>query len=710
MQFLRNLLFVLVIHVLLTSSANAETPAVNFTLATYRKGRPIKVKWNPPELLTSSIPFEIQLSGAAPPGVVMNADNRKPTIPSFSGSFEVRYEIQSSEFTTEIQFISPRGDSVNYVFTIDVPDISNLDQVNRFRRSKPLMKQPSPEFSIPMKFGLEQNGVSIAPQAFDFVLYQNSAIRLGRTIIRDNPIEINGLNDNLFEFSWPPILMRQGEISIRNELDTPIWSQRLAEQQILNLGPKNREKTSTSNQKFGYRASLTDVKGEPIMTSNQKVVICLETTVSLYCTQPYSYDHKKRQFSVERNRSETEPQAWVNGKLVERKGITPLAEENLRIEFKLPDRSRWKFSLSRIKIDYRDIVLSEDKRFVKVSGGGKNPEDLFVEIAEREWSLTVSVDDPVLFFTNEQGIPIRQDLVFQSTLPEERLRPWLHKDTLDGSYLLVTDLFGQTNQDLKGQNTEIVLLQDRKFVWKYAQETRGKHSRRTFDGNFGDQKVSAYHEMYRGFPFELSLRLTGIISQETQWLFGEAALGAWAENLFGWKHPTFSDRRWGMNLRHVASLHLSGNDPGFTSANLDIKYRFSRGLWNKDETIGAVFGIQDMAFKGNLSGTLPARMFGVGAFWARSMPKFFNDILDIIPWFHFPKWVDMEGMYYLGSDDSRVSLGQGNYNLTFHGKMFFRPEFFMEASFGAKGFNYVRDANQANVTLFFLTCGLGFNF
>ena len=109
-------------------------------------------------------------------------------------------------------------------------------------------------------------------------------------------------------------------------------------------------------------------------------------------------------------------------------------------------------------------------------------------------------------------------------------------------------------------------------------------------------------------------------------------------------------------------------------------------------------------------------MNGVGIFWARSMPKGFDEFLNVLPWMRYPKWVDVEFLYYLTSSAPNSTLvGGDNTSLNFHGKLMWTNNFFGEAGFGIKRLHWVQYFSATDQKDFFFTSvygtvGIGLSF
>lgn len=231
------------------------------------------------------------------------------------------------------------------------------------------------------------------------------------------------------------------------------------------------------------------------------------------------------------------------------------------------------------------------------------------------------------------------------------------------------------------------------------------------------EKVShkSYLDIYRGGAGEASLRLTGVVTSESDFVvLGEGHVSWWFNDLFGWQNYYLSRQRWGVSAKYFTSLNKlpastagsSTEDVALSVAEADLRYRFTPGLWEKDESVGMILAYEAMTL-----GDTNVPKMGVGLFWARSMPRAIDYWFSKLPFMNYPKWVDMEFIKYVSSTDSDISLGD-DYILNFHGKVLWTPRFFGEAGFGLKNYYFEKksDGSGARLTTFYGTVGLGVNF
>lgn len=274
------------------------------------------------------------------------------------------------------------------------------------------------------------------------------------------------------------------------------------------------------------------------------------------------------------------------------------------------------------------------------------------------------------------------------------------------------------------KNTEITAIAPSKlklskngqfFLWQLKAPEKGAENISNItvkEKSANDESSTSFlanYSIFRGYSSEFSMRIAGAMSADYKINYlGEVAYNQWFENLFGWEHPTFSHQHWGVSMKHFTPLNANETAFSLKLTTFDLKYRFSPGLWERDESWGLILGGEDVTIN-NIHGTFG----GAGIFWVRSMPKLFDDILNWFPFMRYPKWVDMEMMYYLAPLSADVTNGTSpTYSLNFHGKLLWTKYFFGEAGFGLKAYSYLKPSTNelVSVQALYGTAGLGLNF
>jgi hypothetical protein len=202
---------------------------------------------------------------------------------------------------------------------------------------------------------------------------------------------------------------------------------------------------------------------------------------------------------------------------------------------------------------------------------------------------------------------------------------------------------------------------------------------------------------------------------------GEGAFNYWFENAFGMRNYYLGRQRWGASIKAFRSLsefQVGDFSSVLQTSTFDLKYRLTPGLWGRDETWGVMSGFQGMSYA-----DFKADIVGGGIFWARSMPRVFDDMMNTAPFFRYPKWVDLEFIYYpviLTSESKPKNFGNGtgNWALNFHGKLMWTKRVFGEAGFGIRNFDFNKEIGVSpnlsrlnfKFTSIYGTVGLGINF
>ncbi|MCK6600129.1 MAG: hypothetical protein L6Q37_17325, partial [Bdellovibrionaceae bacterium] len=331
---------------------------------------------------------------------------------------------------------------------------------------------------------------------------------------------------------------------------------------------------------------------------------------------------------------------------------------------------------------------------------------------EREfWQLEVPLATPAIHFPGVGGGIFKQK-INTTEIPKAYSRVFLHNNTPSATYLSSVNLKGFKRKASQVSSEENSVIQEDKnssfFIWNFKSEKKGEINKSYLNVQYEGKKYSSFFELYRSYANELSARFTGVVSNSGQVIMGEILYTRWFEKLLG--ENSLSFQRWGFAGKYFNSLNklnISSTDSEALSVTtLDLKYRFTPGVWTRDETSGVLMSYQDIKF-----GDFKSPMLGGGWFWARSMPRVFDDFLNWFPFMRYPKWVDMEVIYYFNSMNSNVTLNSP-LSVNFHGQMLWSKSIFGEAGFGLKRYAFIDKVlnKKAELNTFYATVGLGIKF
>ena len=385
------------------------------------------------------------------------------------------------------------------------------------------------------------------------------------------------------------------------------------------------------------------------------------------------------------------------------------------------------------RITVVDMVLNEETNQVEVIGYGPPPLGPIDRIARHGkdywdflnfmptigdfrqfWKATFPAQGGALYLRGYGGAPFKQPFVFDK-LPRKTTRPRIHNLSPKSTYSRTVTLKGETTAAVSVASSQASAksLSPTSFEWEFLVRKRGEMNASEILIKDGDQTFHAFHDVYKGFPREVSARVTGVVTNNLELVvLGELAGQWWYEKIFGWDDTRWSHQRWGLNAKYFQSLAAIGGAGEGQSliklqvATLDLKYRLTPGVWARDHTLGLMLDAQQVVIEDYM-----AQMGGVGVFWARSMPKIFDRFFNILPFMRYPKWVDMEGMVYFLPLSARNQLG-GNASVNFHGKILWTDRFFGEAGFGLKmfQFNDLVESKSIGLAVAYGTVGIGLNF
>ena len=394
----------------------------------------------------------------------------------------------------------------------------------------------------------------------------------------------------------------------------------------------------------------------------------------------------------------------------------------------------YEFSATPPKIYIADLAETRIPNLIRVTGWDIFPQSPFSRIRVEQyskwvemtgfqptikddrkfWQAGLKAETPYFYFPGVGGGVFKQK--FNVTgIPKESLRLFLQKNTPKGTYASAITFEGHKPSRASVGSSEWSVQQGPKdpsaFEWSFKADEAGEINRSYLQEVIGDKTYRSYFEIYRSYSNEVSARATAVYSTNTLILLAELAYNHWFDNIFGWDNYYLARQRWGLNAKYFKSLIPLPVDAAGTTGNLDstvfdLKYRLSPGLWTRDETVGLISSYQNISF-----GVLKAPMAGAGIFWARSMPLVFDRIINYFPFMNYPKWVDVEFIYYAVPMAADVVLSS-SYSLNFHGQVLWKKNFFGEAGFGMKRYAFSNPSinRKAELNTFYGTVGLGLKF
>ncbi|MBX3040135.1 MAG: hypothetical protein KF789_05425 [Bdellovibrionaceae bacterium] len=624
------------------------------------------------------------------------------------------------------------------------------------------------DYNVPLSFDPDEAGLLLPPPEIEYDLTKGKELRIGdtvfgeqtfvvtlRTIAALNPALGRQLgseaNESMLFLRWPAALLAAGDLEVISRTGAVLWKHSLSESD-LNAWKKKIDgwrallkqqgvpDKSLRSGLFATQIGLSGLraKGAPFWNEVETFRVCLtrigESGESRLCSRRMGARLRKDSPALVPVPISNTPRILVMDKTGEMKGSVPVKAGTMaQFYADLSGGESYEFRTLAPKLDLVDISDTSKKGLLRVSGFGIRPLNPHVILnpdkynrltlllgfeptigdTRKFWAAGLREEKPQMSFPGESGGIFRQRFQL-SEVPRAASRIHLHRQSMTGTYADGVWLYGRKQPKSKVESTEYRVDVDEKnptlLGWKFRALKKGEINRSYLTTTEDGKSYASYFELYRAYANELSARMSAIATAGQALLMGEIAFNHWFENILWWDHYWLTKQRWGLSAKAFKSLNQLPTGVA-TKANLhvmtvDLKYRLTPGLWTRDESVGAIFSYQQVTF-----GEIKAPMTGVGAFWARSMPRSLNDFLNYFPLMDYPKWVDMEFIYYVNSMNADVVLSS-TMALNFHGQVLWRDNFFGEAGFGFKryGMTDVMQSKEAKLNTVYGTVGMGFKF
>lgn len=586
----------------------------------------------------------------------------------------------------------------------------------------------------------------------------------------------------VLSFKWPVELIQSGTIEILDDKAQSLWRRQVTradmeQWSLLIADPKSRldnksqikveevkvdevvgkikdklqiakpQNLSAAHKRSQFGLSHKSFFEVPITQIKEPFRYCIssdqEKSRLATCSRRYSFQRIGGHYKLVPVSKSIDARILINDKSVTAKGTAIFLDHKLPIKFSAMLSSGTYFEFVSQPKDIRvvDMVKDENNNKINIISYGDVPmgditESFYADTVHwgflnfmptigdlrKFWRSSITESAPYLYLRGEGGAPFRQSFDFEA-LPTTKARIHLSEETSKSTYASKVWVKGTVDPaiELSAEGTEVKRHSPTEFSWHFPSPKKGQYNTGLLGVRENNYNWKAQYEIFRGYPAELGARLSGLLTSDMSLvLIGEVAGQYWFESLLGWDSYLFSRQRWGIAAKYL-EVFLGTNEElkKFAAGNIDIKYRFTPGIWGRDPTVGAMLSAMNFDYStsdeiGSLTFAVP--VVGGGVFWARSMPKIFDEVFNIFPFMRYPKWVDWEFIYYpLALRDGQASNFM--FAMNFHGKVQWTENFYGEGGFGFKNYSFedVRSPDpifQAapEVVAAYGTVGLGFNF
>lgn len=536
--------------------------------------------------------------------------------------------------------------------------------------------------------------------------------------------------DMVLFFDWPKELIQHGTLDVSDDQGKTLWTTPLGDKElaqwkekILQVKEQLRKQGKTEHEiednallKKTYAFFRSKTNPGPELKVDQKYKFCLKNTegesFAHICTPFYVLKTAGTQIEMNIQSEGTTAEVRLQNAPQAKSAKLPVtAGQVANFSVKLKSGALIEFASVVPALTVYDMMQTKDAEVAQIAA--ENPAPVFMasvplhndnplDPINKLWQGNYKLKDKKIFLPGVAGGFFQYDVTVDY-LPTQKQR------------LSISDRFGLGTYSARDKIS--VRRDDKKSPDTWTTQNPLKNSwNRSYAVTKDDKHdFQSYLDLYRGYAGEASLRLTGLASLGGKTaVMAEAHLSYWFNSIAGWDQYYLSRQRWGLSAKYVDLLSTISavNEDGTTedvkiqSMIADLKYRFTPGLWERDETWGAMLSYENLTYA-----DFKIPKLGYGIFWARSMPKFFDDIFNYFTFMRYPKWVDLELIKYATSLDSNYTLGD-DYAINFHGKILWKPWLYGEAGFGAKKYYFKQKTTELGASLdtVYGTLGLGINF
>ncbi|MGZ3770936.1 MAG: hypothetical protein ACXVCP_15010 [Bdellovibrio sp.] len=539
---------------------------------------------------------------------------------------------------------------------------------------------------------------------------------------------------------WPSEVFRTGKLELIDRLGKVIFAKDITE----DLLQTYTVDTDDEHRNFYHRVRIEIPLENQMLNSFKSSGVfnfCLSNKTpnssEEICSSPFMFT----QNGLVLNSKGSETKVLVNGQ-----DLKPL-EDEVPIDVKKDKPIQWYGQLaSGLSWSFKEPVpsfkiieiLKLDRNLYSISGLGPHPLKYFTDHFTKKdlpffyeykpdplfsedlnyWVVNIQSEGAIdLNFMSSRG-GIYTARVDMNTAPSVLQRPVILNSnnahlTYSSKQKFVVSL--PTNSSIK-KNKNIIVNKDKtRFVWNIENLERGKTTVSSVTLKNENAEKSYFLETFRGYPWDVGFQYTISTISGALAHGGEFHASYWAEDFWSAKQLDWIRLRLGFQLKYfkpASKIPIDVNSSGIkkdvdvASTIFDVKYRFRPGLWGRDETFGLMLAYHQFTFdEYNLN------LLGAGLFWARPMPKFFDEVFNSIPIFRYPKWVNAEFVSYLYNSNPNLQLNN-TFHLNFYGKVNWTKTFYGDLGFGMRSYKFIdsQKNRQPNLDLFFLTMGVGFVF
>lgn len=509
---------------------------------------------------------------------------------------------------------------------------------------------------------------------------------------------------------WPRFLLNFGRVRLIGQKERVLLKESFDEE---NIG---------EDEKFA-RYPLEDGDASLLEDLKEEFQVCLsheyeESTVKI-CSDKVKYNGTTFEKTfTDKNAASSK----INGRKSPKNAQVSLAESQSEISLDLKFKSGFSISIKDMvrRINKRNVVIDpKEKRVGIVDGRGSvRPTQLtlkdrfFSFIKENNYyrnqyqgskNWPENLEDAEMEFAPYQiGGSIQLYGIIMSKVPPP-FEFKLNDNAPIATYARNIELRGTKAEGevlAARQKNELFINNDQKsFLWNFPTPKKGEINQNYISLQHKGEDYYFSQRVFRAHQTAVSASAALTVSDTLDIVPGYSfAAEHWFEEL--WNKSRWSFQRWGIkaNIYETINGFKVQDDPSqkysVNPIDVDILFRLKPGVRPVQSSFGVGLRYLNLTMFRSIETDISAQLLGIGGFWHTAPQKIIDDIFNIIPFFRYPKWMELYFYYY------PVGLGtqiEGpSFSWQAKGKMFFSTHWFLEASFNV---NYVDFLRKSDVRL-----------
>ncbi len=492
-----------------------------------------------------------------------SADTKPPSTPA--GSNDTLPATLEASASADAATTDPERDaSGSSTDQVPLTEAEILKEAPTIRAPAPV-KDDSPargRYTRPLLFAPEDNKIKFTSPQIVWDLSQGTKIYLGGIVIESAAIRmvltqperdkvasryrVGGRGDStvtILSFRWPTILTNVGTLSIETPQDKSLWETRISAETRDEWKSHLRydvNKILAAHTESSFALFDLDLNATPWLKDGSQIKYCLtqknpQSEKLRICSNVYVVARTDKSLQLTPRKVKKTAQVAINGSDIGPRGIVNFPEEkNIEIKITFSDNARIELSSRPLQLKFLDVVKTKDGRTLLLTGQGAKPVGKVKNLEvppnhfwsatgmEKEiiWQVSTPITQPTLRVLGAWNIPFTY-LIKYDDLPSEQDRMFINTRTGSGTYVNGAHIraYSASGGTVVSKEQSTKRKGKNEYTWFFAAPNKGTNnkSRLILDTGSGlageeSQKWVVHYQLYRGFPYEFSSRLTGIVT------------------------------------------------------------------------------------------------------------------------------------------------------------------------------------------------------